>query len=587
MVMTQSNQTGLGKIERLEQSAGSNGHDLDRDDPDGVMARVLREALRTPAYREMLRLHVNEFQASEGPSLVRSMLREDPELWLSLAGATPRLMDSVVQSLAALGTELSAMPDPLVDSFLTEMAESLDHETLRSLPLVWAPLLARGVPGALNLAFASVAGVGDSLVELSSEKRSAALKRALSGLDTAQAGRALNAVVELVLAAHRDSPDLFSSAEGLDWSPLLREVDSGRLREAVVALSAAGREGAESVLAEVLGDPVIVANLVGILPALLNDGVGLLSHVVAGLSLPDEVLASAIFNVLRALDVHQVGRLSNDIAGTINTLHLGSAILGLEEPAFQRVFVELVNDLLDTLDLDAVSRAAVALGEDADVMAQVIARRLATDPGLLDQSVDTLAKLLDLGVQTALHMMRELAHLPPGTREVVTKRLGELNGRAAGELCNHGLDLLESSLSAAEGAPALAAFSEAVDRERVRRVFWKTATPMVRTAVAELWQEIARNPARISHEINGALVRFNAFLQERPAEADGFLTRAFGDVDRRELSRAWRGGVRLLGRSVFSTGPSTGRLRPWLEMGARAVAKPAWRNRNRGAEGRR
>ncbi len=547
--------------------------DDDRPGSEGVLARMLREALRTPAYREILRLHAREIRRGQGADLVRVALQQDREIWLGLTSTTPPMVDDLVQSLSVLGQQLAAMPEPLVDGYLAQLVAELDREALTALPAIWAPLLARALPGALNLAFDATAGVAETMIGMPPAERTAALRRALQSVDSCRAARAINHLTALVLAVQRDAPDLLVVAAGPERAALLQEVDAGRLRQAVVAMSAGGRAGAESLVSDLLDDPVAVANLVGLLPPLVNDGLGLLRHVVDALELPDEVLASAIFNVLRALDMGEVGRLVSGAASTVDTLHRGSAILGFEEPAFEAVAVDLLDGLLDTLDLDAVARAAVALGEDGEVVARVLARRIATDPGLLDAVVDTLTRLSNLGLGTALQVARELEQLPPGTGQVVAKRLGELDGRNLAELCNHALALAEAVSDEAAGTPVWTGLWDGVDRARARRLLWRFGVPVIHAAVTELWQRIGREPEQLAGQINDALRRFNRFVDDDSGDRDRYLSRLVGTLDGTELGRAWRGGARLLGRRVLAADPPDRRLGAWLHRGAQLVSR--------------
>jgi len=55
----------------------------------GLAARVLRELVRTPAFRELVKLNLAETDPERARELVRTLLWEDPNLSLSAAGVTP------------------------------------------------------------------------------------------------------------------------------------------------------------------------------------------------------------------------------------------------------------------------------------------------------------------------------------------------------------------------------------------------------------------------------------------------------------------------------------------------------------------
>ena len=531
--------------------AASAGRASDPSTSDSALAGALREALRTPAFRELLRLHLRAPRRGELAELVRVALREEPELWLGLASASPDLLDALVQGLAAAGRELAAMPESLVDGYLAQLVADPDREALRALVVLWAPLLRRALPGALNLGLEATGGLAGALAEGAAMGDDPSRTGALEGLDPAQAARAFNRLVDLAAAMAGD-PGQGGDASGLPWAALIRELDSGRARQAVVALSAKGRDGARGLLTAALADPVLVANVVAALPHLANDGVVVLSHAVRRLDLPDEVLASALFNVLRALDLPEVGRLLSGAAQIVDTVHQGGAILGMDEPALQAVLLDLVDGLLDTLDLDAVARAAVALGEDGQVVARVLARRVATDPSLLSCALDTAVTLLDTSVRACLEVAWELEQLPPGTGDVVAARLGALDGHAVGQLCNRALELAEALSAVSREQPAVASFLEELDGERAWRLIWRAGAPGVRAASAEVWRRLWLEPEAMAREINALIARFNRTLDVEQRASGGPLSRLMGALDTGELIRAWRGAARLLGQTLVS-----------------------------------
>jgi hypothetical protein len=528
---------------------------------------VLREALATPAVRELLRLHLGapgrggeaggergeggERGGGSGPALVRAVLRADPELWLGLGSAGPALVDEVTQSLVALGREIARLPAPLVDAYLQELAAQIQREPLRELPRVWAPLLGRALPGALDLVFEGVAGSAEALGSLPSAQRSEALGAWSHGMDARRAAAALNAVCELVLTLRRDAPEVTAAAPGVDWEALLAELDFGRLRQAVVHLSSRGRAAAEPLVARVLADPVALANLVGILPALLNDGLGLLQLGLARLDLPDEVLASAVFNLLGALDVGAAARLLGDAARTVDTLHRGSATLGLEEPAFVAVFSELLDDLLDQLDARAVARAVVALGEDADVVARVLARRLAGRPELATLGVQTGMQLADQALQTLLGVIRELEQLDGDTRAVLRLRLRQGDPEAVAALCRRGVELATALWP--EGDPPRwgRGLEQALEEPAAQALVFRLVARVARSALREAWHRMAAEPERVGREVTRWLRRFDDAQRQAHPDAARWLSRALGAVQRDELARAVRHTARLAGRALW------------------------------------
>jgi len=536
-------------------------------------SRVLKQVLSTPAYREILRLHLNEFQRGEGKSLVRTLLRSDPELMLGMASATPRLIDTVTESLLVLGQELAAMPAPLVDAYVSQVLRELDTGTLSELFRVWTPLLARALPGALNTLCDTVAGVAVALGSLDRPQGEAAPKRLQRGMDPARVAAAVNALSVLAIALEREHPTLGSDG-AVDWPALVAAIDHGKLREAAVGLSALARRSAQPLLEQWLADPVAVANLVLVLPALVNDGVKLLAFVVERLDLPDEVLASAIFNVLRVLDLSALSTLVNGATRTINVVHQGSITLGLEEPAFKAVFTELTDGLLELLDRGAVADAVVALAQDGDVVARVLARRLSTDPTLLSEVLRTAVRLVNVALLTGREVLTEVEQLPSATLEELATRLPVVDARAVAELLSQTLRTLtrlERTLGSGATGRWLDDVVAALDWEAAGALLWRFGTPVLQSYVGSGWQQFRDRPEALGTWVNGLLRRFNGFVAEDPARTADFVPRLLSAVDSAELSRAVRTVGRLLGGAVMASAQT----QPLLQ----SILTPPWRRR--------
>ena len=540
-----------------------------------VGARVAREILRTPAFREILQLHLGERQEGASQSLVRTLLREDPALWMGVSSLSPRLVEGAVESLAALGEALAAMPPALVDSFVTKLVQDLDTTSLKQLPEIWAPLLARALPGLFNVLLETASGTADSLGRLDPDARRDLLRGLLTEVDVERAAGAINALAVLVLQIHGESPDPSAEGRGPDWARLARQVDAGKLRQATVALSAMGRHSTEAVLAALLDDPVAVANLVVTIPALMNDALGVLRFALERLELPEEVLASAIFTVLTQLDVPGGTKLLNRVAEIINTLHRGSTTLGTDEPAFKAVFSELLDGLVDTLDRDSVARAVVALAEDGDVIATTLARRMTTDSELLRQVADTSARVGNVLTQTGLKVMQESQQLPDETLRDLATGLGSLDGRTLGELINATADLAQR-VQANPGSPAwVQALVDTIDWERLGDVGVHAATPVAKAAFGEAWRRALSDPERLGRWVNDLLGQFNRFVDQRPMGAEDYVTRLLSAVDAAELRRAWRSTWRLVGSSVFRTERPATRIPRLVASGVKALVKSA------------
>jgi len=550
---------------------------------DGTLplgARVLREALATPAFRELLRLPLQELPRGEGSALVRTLLREEPELWMAVVSTAPGMLDELADCLLALGRELSAMPPALVDAYLAELIAELNAGSLRALPKVWTPLLARTLPTLVNSLCRALAGTARSLGDLDAAQRTEAMVHLQQGLDPEAVGEVVNGMCTLAVQLDAEGdPD--QAAGGVDWPALVRHVDHGTLREGVKSLSGMARRSAQPALASLLSDPVAVANLVLALPAVANDGVRLLAFALDRLDLPEELLASALFNVLREMDRPAMTDLIHAVCRTLTAVHRGSATLGFEEPAFKAVFAEVVDGLLDRLDPQLVGDAIVALGEDAEVMARVLSRRLSTDPALLGELLRTGLRLANVALTAMREVLTEAEQLPEATLQELGSRLPELDPLAVGRLLSQALRVAQEWQQSLARPGWLDRVLGEVDWDAAGGLLWRGATPLLAAYVATGWREIKDRPEEVGSWINSMLARFNQHTREHPERTVAFVPRLLSAVDSGQFTKALRTAGRLLGGAAWAQAAplwQTISTPPWRRRAASRPANPQGRS---------
>jgi len=112
-------------------------------DPQGTGTRVLREIIRTPAFREILKLHVDSIDPASAGEMVRTLIQEDPNLSLSLMAASPRMVNYMVEALLEVGRQAGGFPPELMDEFVQQVSQEIDTNAMLRLPEVYKPLLER------------------------------------------------------------------------------------------------------------------------------------------------------------------------------------------------------------------------------------------------------------------------------------------------------------------------------------------------------------------------------------------------------------------------------------------------------------
>lgn len=111
----------------------------------GAGARVLREIIRTPVFMEIIKTNIAEVDPESAREMVRALLWQDVNLSLSLLGASPAMVNYLVEALLELGRQLNTFPEPLLQEFMLQMSDDLTTGRLGDFPEVYGPLLEKAL----------------------------------------------------------------------------------------------------------------------------------------------------------------------------------------------------------------------------------------------------------------------------------------------------------------------------------------------------------------------------------------------------------------------------------------------------------
>jgi len=174
----------------------------------GVGARVIREIIRTPVFLEMIKADADQRNPDAARQMVQTLLWEDASLSLGLMGASPAVMNYIIEALLEIGRQLNEFPDAILSEFLSQMAGDVSSGRLRELPEVYGPLLERivlsnpemrekliawfinGLNGAIRASVEVMAGI--------EEAGAAAPVAGRPSLDAAALGEAVTSAARLV-----------------------------------------------------------------------------------------------------------------------------------------------------------------------------------------------------------------------------------------------------------------------------------------------------------------------------------------------------------------------------------------------------
>ncbi|MCJ7559535.1 hypothetical protein MUO79_02820 [Candidatus Bathyarchaeota archaeon] len=101
-----------------------------RNGPIEGTSRVLRELLRTPNFKKTVKILLNELDPENAGLLVRTAFWEDPEFFISLLGATPSLVNSMIEGTREFSTQMFSFPPRLLAGFMRGIIDDIDAESI-------------------------------------------------------------------------------------------------------------------------------------------------------------------------------------------------------------------------------------------------------------------------------------------------------------------------------------------------------------------------------------------------------------------------------------------------------------------------
>jgi len=458
---------------------------------------VLRELLRTPDFKEMLQIHLRDINPENAAELVRVFLWEDPGFSLGLMAASPEILNWLLEAIAALGQELEKFPTLMLKNFLEQLGAGLDMEQLKKLPAAYAPMVDRLIwedPEVVNKTIMFLGAITDGVLKLSGSTLDKVGK-------TADFGK-----IRVALTAHFDARRAALGEK--EWD---------------------------------IFNPVPLANLLGIAAPGVNYLLTILARALAGLNLPAEVLANALFQVLEDLDPKELGGFLDSLSTFINTLHAGNLVLGRDEPRFKEVLERVSENLLANMDGQQFKQSMISLGEDGAVIGQVLSGYFFATPESAAQFAHAISVLVNHGLRMAATGAGKFSELPGETLAGMAENLAsEFEARELGKFVNS-LVVLANRMSDQKPElirELLGKILSAVEPEELAKIA-KTAALQGKDAVlADAALSAKLRPEAIGNTINAGLAAFNRYSAMKPAVLVTGLSAGMGAIDTGELNKA-------------------------------------------------
>jgi hypothetical protein len=177
---------------------------------------ILRELIRSPLFKDILRVNLNEMNPKTGSQMVKTLLGQDPEVFFDLISSLPVLINTLISAFTELAIQLKdKYPPEMLKSFLMSLAEDIDKDAARQCGKAWMELLS-------------------SLWGASPELRQAATGFILSSGPKIKAG-VINSLARFVNAVTHNNPQAFSTF----IASVLRNIDGPEVSKATLTLTGA------------------------------------------------------------------------------------------------------------------------------------------------------------------------------------------------------------------------------------------------------------------------------------------------------------------------------------------------------------
>lgn len=439
---------------------------------------------------------------------------------------------------------------------ITRLVEGMDEAAIKSIAseLVsnegFSETLISGYPRFLNLGIQIARALVESLEQKPADESAELLSQALGGVEGKELGEAINSLSRLLIAVHQARPGLMAESRVGVISDVADTVDFGKLRVALTAHCHSRMSMLEGKVDNVVGFPLGLANLLNVVPPVVNDLLRIIAKALQYMKFPDELLASALFTLVRDIDIHEAGDVLNAVAELVIALSHGDLILGSGgKPMLKKVLDDTVDKLTAAVNGPQLKEAALALGGDGKVIGEVFSERMFKDERTTLAFMGIVLATLNALLRSTTGLFEKLIKLPPEALARLAEGLeDDLRADELGRVINAAALILNRI---SESNPDLVRHAagrllSALEPEQTSEAAKAVALQLKEAVLANPDLSARLAPAAVGQTINSGLASFNRFTRARPALAASGLNSTLSALDAGELRRAVEGATRAM-----------------------------------------
>jgi len=128
--------------ETADEPLAINAAAKNESSPNTTKSSVIKEILATPFVKDLIRANLKSAACKSDPSLLQTLLWEDPEVTLALISTLPHLVNRCTGALSEAGLAIDEKFSPeLLMSYLANMGNDINSDNIKACTEVWGKII--------------------------------------------------------------------------------------------------------------------------------------------------------------------------------------------------------------------------------------------------------------------------------------------------------------------------------------------------------------------------------------------------------------------------------------------------------------
>lgn len=380
------------------------------------MSGLIREILRKPTVKGILRGHLKSMSTKGGRELARDLLWQDLEVLFGVLGSLPSVINAGVGAVSQLVKEINEkITSRLFVDFVGSILSDVDRSELKE--------------------------CGKGINELAGNALGAQ-PATLPG----NIARLLTLVCAKVNAAHASGVPAEDPHRGEGVGAFLANLDFGEIMEMVEGSDPYVLGAIETFNKELWKYPAKVGTLVATLIPLINIVIKSVREIMVPIEkeIGPDLLADIILSLVKGVDGAEMAKLVGTSQEVLRRVHTGSLRLGKGgKPLMQLYLTDVLKACLPALNPELLTKARVVLSEDKLSIAQALADALHDNPAVSAASLAAMGAVKSADFKARTRKLEVFEDIDQTSlKEALSQSLSELDTYEIAAFINTGCRIL-------------------------------------------------------------------------------------------------------------------------------------------------